>query len=1524
MLSIHKIMKSLYAFKALLAATFLFISLIGFTQEYEVEKLDFNTDDAEFSALPYRDGVIFISNRSKKRLAADEDSVHLYYTDIFFSKKKTNGKWSEPVPFAEKLTGFLNEGPATFNKNGTVMYYTGNIEPSSAAKKKKTKEYKLGLFRAEYIDGTWEITEPFPFNSANQQFNIAHPAFSPDDSTLYFASNMPGGIGGADLYKCVWRNDRWSLPINLGNTINTKGDELFPYMSKGGKLFFSSNGYDDSEGFDVYFSYVIANKYQEPIRLPEPINSSLDDFSYCEAKGGNNGYLSSNRENENDDIYMFKSDMPALIDCNDNKKTNYCYHFEDEYFLPNDSLPLAFEWNLGDGTIKRGVTIDYCYQAEGYYHVTLDLIDTLTNSRYYSVSKGEVAIRKLESPYIEGPNEGMVNQSVVFKADGSDITIFEVDEYYWVIDDEIKYSGPELSISFDTPGFHTIVCGAFSKIAKGGSRSSICTYKQIFVTEDPTEYEILTKNEEMKVFQKVDMISSIGKYEVRDNSAEQTLAPYYAVLMESKVKLDPNDPAIKLDGFNVSEFRTEEGYVYAIGPEESPYDLYQAFDAMSAEHPEKVSIQQIDDMLISRIEPIGASRLKVMGLKSPEAIAMKSTFQVMLRKSASALNTDDPLLSQKNLAVNGFRSSDGWVYTTGAETSYESIKPLFEELKNSGNGDAVIVYFDGTNFKELSPAEVYALKEENRNKPSITKGDSTFHIAILRSPVQVPLTDKFFKRAGGGIIEYPVSNGFVYVKEGTTSYENIHSEFEEFVSDGYENAEIVTFDGIDFTPVLTEGEEMTDENGKPIAQGPIKGFYQVLIRETQAPLLPEQIVPGNFEFSLAEIKAGDTYMYTSGNGKTLDAIQPVMDELTKQGLKDLRIVQFDGTGFRYVDDKNFTPVSENTTENSAENSTPTHTSAPSVEDNNSLANDPLKTSETIASDDNTTTTGSNVNSETTNSLENTSQSSSEANTSNTSNTSNTEGTVSNANPTPSIGNTSGAQNAVADQTSQTKRNSISYHVLVKEDAEGKSTPTDLPQGMIAESVKGRDNPYYMYVSGNADTPELLTEQINKLRAHGFADVQIVKYDGINYTKANEKGIAYITTIPSDSTADNTENTTGIGELGVNTTTQIPTENTVDASTTSSGNKEYDKLSKPKMSYHVLLQEDGSGLNMPTNLPAEMIVEIKPNASNNGFLYLTGNADSPEKLMEVIASLKKAGFDKVEVAGYDGVQYIKVNEQGTPFIELVPTESNTASNSSNTSITPGPETNVLTHGTTSSEITTDDTQNVATKGSLENRKPMFHIVIGESVTRIPFNDPYFSKIEGEIIEIKTETGYKYVTGASTAREKLHPVFEEIVAENNFTARIEEFDQMDFTSKITKTGSYIAPKDADILNIEFAKLSDIKFEYNSAEIKDESKQVLNYVAAMLILEEDFILRINAHTCSQGGDEYNQVLSERRAESVKNYFMQRGIDGTRLLKKGFGENRPLVDNTEEDGRKLNRRVEFIIVFTDQGQGNWIRSND
>jgi OOP family OmpA-OmpF porin len=128
---------------------------------------------------------------------------------------------------------------------------------------------------------------------------------------------------------------------------------------------------------------------------------------------------------------------------------------------------------------------------------------------------------------------------------------------------------------------------------------------------------------------------------------------------------------------------------------------------------------------------------------------------------------------------------------------------------------------------------------------------------------------------------------------------------------------------------------------------------------------------------------------------------------------------------------------------------------------------------------------------------------------------------------------------------------------------------------------------------------------------------------------------------------------------------------------------------------------------------------------------------------------------------------------------------------------------------------------------------------------------------------------------------------------------------------RTGKYIEKGDAEMLNVEFNKLQDIKFEYNSAQIKPESYSNLDYIAAMLALEEDFSLRINAHTCSQGSHAYNTQLSRKRAESVKKYFMAKGISSRKLITKGYAETQPIADNGTEEGKAQNRRVEFVIVF-------------
>ncbi|MEZ4799195.1 MAG: OmpA family protein [Flavobacteriales bacterium] len=128
---------------------------------------------------------------------------------------------------------------------------------------------------------------------------------------------------------------------------------------------------------------------------------------------------------------------------------------------------------------------------------------------------------------------------------------------------------------------------------------------------------------------------------------------------------------------------------------------------------------------------------------------------------------------------------------------------------------------------------------------------------------------------------------------------------------------------------------------------------------------------------------------------------------------------------------------------------------------------------------------------------------------------------------------------------------------------------------------------------------------------------------------------------------------------------------------------------------------------------------------------------------------------------------------------------------------------------------------------------------------------------------------------------------------------------------RKGHYIESGDAEQLNVEFAKLRDIKFEYNSAVIKEESFGNLDYIIAMLKLEQGFTLRIDAHTCSQGTHDYNMDLSNRRAASVLQYFVSKGLDKTRFDVEGHAETMPIATNTTEEGKALNRRVEFTIIF-------------
>ncbi|PTB95888.1 hypothetical protein C9994_09760 [Marivirga lumbricoides] len=272
-----------------------------------IDKAAFNSKYSDFAPLLYDSLILFVSAREHKTFISglfnwDESN----YLDIF-SYNPQNG---EVKNFSKNLNTSLHEGPLTSYNNNKDIIFTRNTEARVNENTGDNSIMKLQLYHAAYEDGKWSKGEPLNFNDPN--FSFAHPSISSDGNTLYFASDIPGGMGGADLYKVQKDGDgQWGKPINLGAAVNTAGDEFFPTVH-GERLYFSSNGHGGLGGLDL-FGYDLS-KEGKVVNLGSPINSSLDDFGITFYEDGRSGYFSSNREESafKDEIYQFNSDMDLM------------------------------------------------------------------------------------------------------------------------------------------------------------------------------------------------------------------------------------------------------------------------------------------------------------------------------------------------------------------------------------------------------------------------------------------------------------------------------------------------------------------------------------------------------------------------------------------------------------------------------------------------------------------------------------------------------------------------------------------------------------------------------------------------------------------------------------------------------------------------------------------------------------------------------------------------------------------------------------------------------------------------------------------------------------------------------------------------------------------------------------------------------------------------------------------------------------------------------------------------------------
>ena len=258
-------------------------------EAYKVDDLkDINSKESDFSPAYGRDDfglIYFTSSRDDAAGNKTHGATGQSYTDIFETRVDKKSKWSTPVP-VEVINSEVEEGTPSFSPDFKELYFT-RCEVG-----KREKKGCIIMYSKKTGD-VW--SEPKNTGILADSVVAAHPAISPDGTTLYFVSDIAGGSGRKDIWKSTRTKsgEAWSKPVNLGPDINTPGDELFPYVRDDGTLYFSSDGLIGMGGLDIFKakpqpdgSWVVQN-------MKSPVNSFSDDFGIAFETGNEKGIFSS-------------------------------------------------------------------------------------------------------------------------------------------------------------------------------------------------------------------------------------------------------------------------------------------------------------------------------------------------------------------------------------------------------------------------------------------------------------------------------------------------------------------------------------------------------------------------------------------------------------------------------------------------------------------------------------------------------------------------------------------------------------------------------------------------------------------------------------------------------------------------------------------------------------------------------------------------------------------------------------------------------------------------------------------------------------------------------------------------------------------------------------------------------------------------------------------------------------------------------------------------------------------------------
>ena len=537
---------------------------------YKVKIEDFNSEYADFSPYFLKDELFFVSNRRDDAfLSRDDVWSHRPFTQLYRLKKEKKDvsdvtteedeetdKANKPVVFNQTtVSKRYHEGPITWDPSQNDIYLTRSNYDDKKAIKGDDNEVNLKIVKVAFVNGSNDTNGDFGGKMVNNtsfssnEYSVAYPTVTIDGNYMIFASDMPGGYGGLDLYLAENVGGLWTNAINLGEIINTPGNEAFPHIMPNGTLYFASDGLFGLGGYDIFESKLKPDGFfSTPRNLRAPINSTFDDFGIWIDDLSTHGYFTSNRPSEygGDDIYSFRRDafiFEAIV-----------YDSKTQERLPEAKVVLV---NLVDGK-----EIEMTSNEDGYVSANI-----LPNSKYkLKVFKDDFLAEKAEfttledNVYAEIPllkNFGIVLDITVVDRDTKDeipyaaLTLIELKtekevsvtankfgKASFVIDGDVEYR-IRASKSLDDPNF--VYLSVSNDFNTYGTQAPAQLYTTIELKKQCVGCEIVIE----------DILYDLDKYYIRDDAAK---------ILDQLVKVLADNPSIEIELSSHTDCRASQKY----------------------------------------------------------------------------------------------------------------------------------------------------------------------------------------------------------------------------------------------------------------------------------------------------------------------------------------------------------------------------------------------------------------------------------------------------------------------------------------------------------------------------------------------------------------------------------------------------------------------------------------------------------------------------------------------------------------------------------------------------------------------------------------------------------------------------------------------------------------------------------------------------------------------------------------------------------------------------------------------------